>query len=135
MHSLQVLRGSNRLGRIEHGRVGGQTGADANRVNEILKHLPVDHVVLDPGDVLYFHCNLLHKSNRNESQRRRWALLSAYNRASNDPFIRHPWPTYTPLNKVTSSSWYIRVSVYCICFSVYCRYQTVLFFNARTTQI
>ena len=29
---LQVLRGSHRMGRIEHGRFGGQTGADPERV-------------------------------------------------------------------------------------------------------
>ena len=95
-----MLRGSNHLGRIDHGRVGGQTGADADRVSEVLKVLPVDHTVLDPGDVLFFHSNLLHKSNRNDSPRRRWAFLIAYNRSSNNPVIEHHHPRYTPLQKV-----------------------------------
>src|SRR5262245_28596671 len=34
---LQVLRGSHRLGRLDHGRVGGQTGADMERVAEVMK--------------------------------------------------------------------------------------------------
>ena len=58
-------------------------GADADRVSDILKVLPVDDAVLDPGDTLFFHSNLLHKSNRNDSAHRRWAFLIAYNRASN----------------------------------------------------
>jgi ectoine hydroxylase-related dioxygenase (phytanoyl-CoA dioxygenase family) len=101
---MQVLRGSNHLGRIDHGRVGGQTGAEANRVSEILKVLPVDHAVLDPGDVLFFHANLLHKSNRNDSPHRRWAFLTAYNRASNNPVIEHHHPRYTPLHKVADDA-------------------------------
>ena len=95
-----MLRGSNHLGRLNHGRVGGQTGADADRVSDILKVLPVDDAVLDPGDTLFFHSNLLHKSNRNDSAHRRWAFLIAYNRASNNPTIEHHHPRYTPLEKV-----------------------------------
>ena len=33
----QVLKGSHKVGRIDHGRVGGQTGADMERVEEIMK--------------------------------------------------------------------------------------------------
>lgn len=97
----QVVRGSSHVGRINHGRFGGQTGADLQRVSDIKQVLPVDHVVLDPGDVAFFHCNLLHKSNKNRSPRRRWAMLCAYNRASNDPVIEHHCPQYTPLLKVS----------------------------------
>lgn len=32
---LQVLRGSHRMGRIDHGRVGDQAGADIDRVYEV----------------------------------------------------------------------------------------------------
>ena len=69
-------------------------------MKEVLKALPIDRAVLDPGDVLFFHSNLLHKSNRNDSSRRRWAFLCAYNRASNNPVIEHHHPRYTPLEKV-----------------------------------
>ena len=37
---LEVLTGSHRLGRIEHGRVGGQTGADPERVAAIMAVCP-----------------------------------------------------------------------------------------------
>ena len=33
--ALQVLRGSHRMGRIDHGRVGDQAGADIERVQEV----------------------------------------------------------------------------------------------------
>ena len=53
------------------------------------------------GDVLFFHCNLLHCSDSNQSQTKRWVLISAYNRASNDPVYKHHHPCYTKLHKVT----------------------------------
>ena len=35
---LQVIRGSHHIGRIEHGTVGGQTGADMETVEQAMKH-------------------------------------------------------------------------------------------------
>ena len=60
------------------------------------------HVELDPGDALFFHCNVLHTSDQNRSDRRRWAFLIAYNRADNNPYLPHHHPQYTPLHKVTT---------------------------------
>jgi len=95
---LQVLKGSHQLGRIEHLMVAGQTGADAKQVEQIKKVLDREYVLLQPGDTLFFHCNLLHKSNSNISTHRRWAFLVAYNRASNNPVKKHHHPFYTPLH-------------------------------------
>ena len=64
------------------------------------KVLPLVQVELDSGDALFFHCNVLHQSDQNNSDRRRWAFLIAYNRASNPPVIKHHHPQYTPLVKV-----------------------------------
>src|SRR5436853_541784 len=36
---LQVLKGSNRMGRIEHGKSGSQTGADQRRVELARQYL------------------------------------------------------------------------------------------------
>ena len=101
---LQVIRGSHRLGRIEHGRFGEQTGADPERVQEILQRL--DHVYCEqePGDGLYFHGNLLHASDPNNSEAPRWALLCCYNAASNDPYKEHHHPNYTPLKKLDDAA-------------------------------
>ena len=54
------------------------------------------------GDALFFHCNLLHCSSANQSTARRWAFLCAYNRADNDPVMKHHHPNYTPLQKVSN---------------------------------
>jgi len=43
---------------------------------------------------------LLHKSNQNNSDRRRWAFLVAYNKRSNNPVKKHHHPQYTKLHKV-----------------------------------
>lgn len=98
---LQVLRGSNRLGRIDHGLLeGNQVGADLNRVAEARKRLELVYCEMDPGDALFFHCNTLHRSDQNRSAERRWMLLCCYNAARNDPYREHHHPRYTPLDKV-----------------------------------
>lgn len=57
---LQVLKGSHKMGRIDHATVGRQAGADLERVEEAKKLFPLVHVEMEPGDTLFFHCNLLH---------------------------------------------------------------------------
>ena len=59
---LQVIRGSHQLGRLDHGRVGDQTGADMERVEEVLKSHERVYCEMAPGDALFFHCNTLHAS-------------------------------------------------------------------------
>jgi ectoine hydroxylase len=97
---LQVLRGSHRMGRIEHGRSGGQTGADMERVQQAMAVLDHVHVEMAPGDALFFHCNTLHASAQNRSDKARNVLLCCYNRASNNPYKEHHHPRYTPLSRV-----------------------------------
>jgi hypothetical protein len=55
---------------------------------------------MEPGDVLLFHCNTLHRSDQNRSPQRRWTIICCYNAARNNPFIEHHHPCYTPLEKV-----------------------------------
>ncbi len=52
---LQVIARSHELGRIDHTLTGQQAGADMERVQEILKVLPLVYVEMQPGDVLFFH--------------------------------------------------------------------------------
>lgn len=72
-------------------------------INIRIQVLPLVEVEMDPGDALFFHSNILHRSDQNKSDRRRWAFLIAYNRASNDPVIKHPHPNYTKLDIVSLS--------------------------------
>ncbi len=98
---LQVVKGSHHCGRIEHGVLPGeQVGADPKRVEEILKRLTVEYAEMEPGDGLFFHANVLHRSDRNRSPNRRWTVLHCYNAARNNPYREHPHPMYTPLEKV-----------------------------------
>lgn len=101
---LQVLKGSHALGRIDHLLVGGQNGADMERVNEALKMFELIYVELEPGDTLFFHGNLLHSSGRNNSEYARWSIISAYNLASNKPFLDEPGSAYTPVKKLPDKS-------------------------------
>ena len=101
---LQVLSGSNNLGRIDHALLeSGQVGVDLKRVNEAKKCLELVYCEMEPGDVLFFHCNTLHRSDKNNSPDRRWTLLCCYNAARNNPFLDHHHPKYTPLKKLPNS--------------------------------
>ena len=97
---LQVLRGSHRIGRIDHGTVGGQTGADMETVELAMRRLEHVHVEMQPGDALFFHCNTLHASGRNESERSRNIFLSCYSRADNPPAKTGPSISHTTITKL-----------------------------------
>ena len=97
---LQVLKGSHKLGRVEHGRFGDQTGADPERVKEAAKVMELVYVELDPGDTLFFHSNLLHRSDQNTSEHPRWSLICCYNTRHNNPFKESHHPFYEPLEKL-----------------------------------
>ena len=97
---LEVLKGSHHLGRLEHGVVGGQVGADMERVEQAMKVL--DHVYVEqaPGDALFFHSNTLHTSGQNTSEKSRNVLLCCYNAARNSPYREGQHPSYTKLDKL-----------------------------------
>ena len=101
---LQVIRASHTLGRIEHQLTGDQAGADPQRVEQILKRYELVHVEMSPGDVLYFHANLLHRSDQNRSDNPRWSMICCYNARSNDPYMESHHPRYTPLDKVPDNA-------------------------------
>jgi hypothetical protein len=100
---LQVLRGSHRAGRIDHVLAGDQAGANLERVNELGKRLELVYAEMEPGDALFFDCNLLHRSDQNRSADPRWSLICCYNAARNDPYKESHHPRYTPLSKVDDS--------------------------------
>jgi hypothetical protein len=83
---LQVIKGSHKLGRVNHGFAGEQVGADMTMVNHCLATMEHVYVELQPGDVLFFHSNLLHRSEANLSDRPRWSLISCYNSLSNPAY-------------------------------------------------
>jgi hypothetical protein len=101
---LQVIRGSHTLGRIEHTLTGDQAGADPERVERILERYELVHMEMSPGDILFFHANMLHRSDQNRSDNPRWSMICCYNAKSNDPYKESHHPRYTPLAKVPDSA-------------------------------
>ncbi|MDB2317972.1 phytanoyl-CoA dioxygenase family protein [bacterium] len=94
---LQVVRGSHKLGRLEHGKTGGQTGANLERVAAVLERLELVYCELSPGDAIFFHGNTLHRSDQNKSQHSRWSLICCYNTKHNNPYVDSKHPSYEPL--------------------------------------
>lgn len=97
---LQVVRGSHHCGRIEHVLSGDQAGADPERVQAILQRMEHVYVEMSPGDVLFFHSNLLHRSDRNNSEHPRWSMICCYNARHNDPYKDSHHPRYTPIERL-----------------------------------
>lgn len=97
---LQVIKGSHLMGRVDHVLTGDQAGADQERVDEALKRLELVYCEMEPGDAIFFHSNLLHRSDQNKSPNPRWSLICCYNAASNDPYKDSHHPRYTKLHKV-----------------------------------
>jgi ectoine hydroxylase-related dioxygenase (phytanoyl-CoA dioxygenase family) len=98
---LQVIRGSHLLGRLDHKLTGEQAGIDPERIAAIETRLETVYVEMDPGDVLFFHANTLHRSDQNHSDQSRWSMICCYNRADNDPYRDSHHPRYTPLEKLS----------------------------------
>ncbi len=107
---LEVLKGSHRMGRIQHGRYGGQTGADPEHVGAARERLEHVYCEMAPGTALFFHSNLLHASAQNVSEAPRWALICCYNAASNSPYKDSHHPSYNKLRKVDEDA-VLRVGV------------------------
>ncbi|MCF0053032.1 phytanoyl-CoA dioxygenase family protein [Dyadobacter chenwenxiniae] len=96
---LQVIKGSHKMGRVNHGFAGEQVGADMEMVNHALKTMELVYCEIEPGDALFFHSNLMHRSEANLSDHPRWSLISCYNSQSNIAYAE------------TSTSWRVPVSI------------------------
>ena len=96
---LQVIKGSHKLGRVNHGFAGEQVGADMVMVDNALKTMDLIYCELQPGDALFFHSNLLHRSAANLSDYPRWSIIACYNSLSNRAYNE------------TSTAWKIPVAI------------------------
>ena len=97
---IQVIRGSHKMGRIEHGFAGEQVGASQHYVDLALKSMDLVYVEIQAGDALFFHSNLLHRSEANLSEKARWSIISVYNRALNIPYNEPSQSSTVPLQPV-----------------------------------
>jgi ectoine hydroxylase len=95
---LQVLPGSHREGHLPH-RKDGDTGGglrqtyvgDAIMSRMCQRYRPTP-ILAEPGDVLFFDCNLLHASGHNLSPQDRRAVIVAFNSDANRPAMHRGWP-------------------------------------------
>ncbi len=101
---LQVLAGSQALGRLEHSVEAGQLRADPEHVAAALRRHELVHLEMGPGDAAFVHCNTLHCSSQNRSAAPRWTLICCYNARHNDPYKPSQHPGYTPLTTVPDSA-------------------------------
>jgi hypothetical protein len=76
-----------------------EVGADMVMVNNALKTMELIYTQVEPGDALFFHSNLLHRSEANLSAYPRWSIISCYSSASNLAYNE------------SSASWHIPVDI------------------------
>ena len=103
---LKVLKSSHKVGRIGHDvsiDTPEQT-ADMERISELEKRHETVYITAEPGDVLFFHSNLLHSSDANKSKNSRRTLIVCFNTKSNSPYKKIAHASYTPLNISSSNS-------------------------------
>ena len=96
---LQVLKGSHKMGRVDHVKRGDQTGAEEERIQAAMQKLDLVHVEMDPGSAVIFHGNTLHRSDQNVSDDPRWAFICCYNTKHNNPWKESKHPRYSPLDR------------------------------------
>jgi ectoine hydroxylase-related dioxygenase (phytanoyl-CoA dioxygenase family) len=97
---LQVVKGSHKMGRVNHGFAGEQVGADAVMVEHALEVMEHVYVELQPGDALFFHSNILHRSEANLSEKPRWSIISCYNSLGNMAYNDKSTSWREPVNVV-----------------------------------
>ena len=101
---LQVIKGSHKLGRVNHGFAGEQVGADMVMVNNALKTMDLVYVEIEPGDALFFHSNILHRSEANLSDQPRWSIISCYASQSNLAYNENSTSWKTPIEVVPDNA-------------------------------
>ena len=87
---LMVAAGSHHWGRLEHYADEVTTSykqwcVDTKTLKQRLTEEMIQPITGEPGDVLFFHCNLLHGSGHNMSPLPRKTIIIAYNDLANQP--------------------------------------------------
>jgi len=107
---LQVLKGSHRLGRLNHLREDGQTNVEQEYLEAAVRRFEHVYIEMEAGDALVFHGNLLHRSDANRSDTYRWGYICSYNAVENTPFKRvRDYGNYEELVAVPAGS-FLRVA-------------------------
>ncbi len=97
---LLVAAGTHKWGRLEHYPDETTTSykqwcVDHTELKQRLTEDMIRPITGEPGDVLFFHCNLLHGSNHNMSPLPRKSVIVAYNKLTNKPRpVENPRPDW-----------------------------------------
>jgi ectoine hydroxylase len=88
--SLMVVDGSHKWGRQEHYADTVTTSykqwcIDTRTLKERVREEDIKHITGEPGDVLFFDCNLVHGSGHNMSPLPRKTFILCYNDIANKP--------------------------------------------------
>jgi ectoine hydroxylase len=97
---IQMLKGSHKMGRIEHVTTGDQTGAESERMKWALGRFELVYCESEPGTAVFFHGNTLHASAQNKSPNPRWSLICCYTGTHNTPLNEPQHPGYEPIHLV-----------------------------------
>jgi hypothetical protein len=102
---VTLLRGSHRVGRINHVRIGEANGCDPVRLELVRRSCALVPVELEPGDACFFHANTLHASSGNPTAFPRTILHCSYNTIENSPFLAEGQShhRYKPFQKLPDS--------------------------------
>jgi ectoine hydroxylase-related dioxygenase (phytanoyl-CoA dioxygenase family) len=102
---LQVLKGSHRLGRLDHVRENDQTNVAKDHLQAALNRFELVYAEMEAGDALVFDGNLLHRSDANLTNTYRWGYICSYNAVDNAPFKRvREYGNYEELRKVPAGT-------------------------------
>ncbi|MFA5120956.1 phytanoyl-CoA dioxygenase family protein [Zavarzinia sp.] len=103
---MKLVKGSHKLGRVDHMKVGEAVGFDPVRLELVLQQLETVPMIMAAGDACFFHGNTLHASGGNDSERPRTLLHASYNTIVNTPFIKEGQEhhAYKPYRKVPDSA-------------------------------
>lgn len=101
---LQVIRGSHKLGRVNHGFAGEQIGADSVMVDNALKTMELVYCEIEAGDAIFFHSNLMHRSEANLAEYPRWSIISCYSLQSNLAYNETSTSWKTPIDIVPDNA-------------------------------
>lgn len=82
----RMIRGSHKMGRLDHMLVDGEVVAHPERMPAILERMEVVDIEMDQGDVVFLDDCTLHDSGPNTTHGTRINMVLRYNAAFNEPF-------------------------------------------------
>jgi len=78
---------------------------DSEKLEAAKERFQLEFVEMDPGDVLFFDGNILHRSDSNQSDFNRWSYIVSYNTVSNKPYKKvREYGNYEKLEKVPAEA-------------------------------